>query len=511
MTLKEYQVLARRYRPQTFKEVVGQKAAVTTLKNALKMGKLAHAYLFCGSRGIGKTTLARLFAKALNCKQRTEELEPCNQCSSCLEITRGQSLDVIEIDGASNRGIDDIRQINETVHYAPSHGLFKIYLIDEVHMLTKEAFNALLKTLEEPPESVKFFFATTEPHKVLPTIVSRCQRFDLTRIEEDWIVGKLSQIAQDLGKQVELDALHLMASFSEGSLRDAESLFDQILCFTNDTITTEEVRSSLGLLSQEAFFSLDQAFDQYDLSFAFSLVEKLFESGKDPLHFFSQLVEHVRLLLKCKLQPPQKSSPLLKQHTLSARFYTATQCLYLLEYLLKQEPLLQRSVHQRTFLEALLLHYLQSKHRVPVEVLMRKVLELEEQDTESKEDPLPIPSQEALKTNVVEGQPLPKEKPPLPTEPEKPLLTPPQEVSEIKTIPPFDSLTEKKGALDPSPELTNVPFSPNTPEEPSLEKKKEVALDCPSQVESCHETHASRYDTLVRFAAVELEGTVKTR
>ena len=194
--MENYQVLARKYRPQKFSEVVGQDPIVTTLKNAIKNKRLAHAYLFCGSRGTGKTTLARVFAKALNCHQPLPDGEPCNQCTSCKEITSGSSLDVLEIDGASHRGIDDVRQINETVGYAASGGGYKIYIIDEVHMLTKEAFNALLKTLEEPPARVMFFFATTEPHKVLPTILSRCQRFNLNRISSEKIVEKLRRNLQ---------------------------------------------------------------------------------------------------------------------------------------------------------------------------------------------------------------------------------------------------------------------------------------------------------------------------
>ena len=187
-----YQIIPRKYRPQAFSSIIGQEAIVITLKNAIRLKRLAHAYLFSGSKGTGKTTLARLFAKALNCKHLDQDGEPCNQCPSCLEITSGHSLDVLEIDGASNRGIDDIRQINETIGYAPASGEYKIYIIDEVHMLTKEAFNALLKTLEEPPPHVKFFFATTEPHKVLPTILSRCQRFDLNRIPEEAMQQKHS-------------------------------------------------------------------------------------------------------------------------------------------------------------------------------------------------------------------------------------------------------------------------------------------------------------------------------
>ena len=353
MTTTKYQVLARRYRPQRFCEVIGQEPAVTTLKNALRFGKAAHAYLFCGSRGVGKTTLARLFAKALNCLEKGADMEPCNQCSSCLEIGTGQSLDVIEIDGASNRGIDDIRQINETALYSPSLGRYKIYIIDEVHMLTKEAFNALLKTLEEPPEKAKFFFATTESHKVLPTIVSRCQRFDLGRIQLSQITSKLEQIASDLERTAESEALHLIAAFSEGSLRDAESLFDQILCFAEGTVTAAAVRTALGLISQEHFFALDQAFSEAKAPFAFELVSILFSSGKDLSHFYEQLIEHVRNLSSARLLLGEEgklalafriSQPATSNLRASTPFF---QCLYLLEYLLRAESQLQKSACQR--------------------------------------------------------------------------------------------------------------------------------------------------------------------
>lgn len=216
-----YQVLARKFRPKFFSEVIGQEAVITTLRHALAQKRLAQAYLFCGCRGTGKTTLARLFAKALNCTQ-LKDGEPCNHCSSCIDIAAGHSLDVLEIDGASHRGIEDIRQINESVHFSPTSGRYKIYLIDEVHMLTKEAFNALLKTLEEPPEHVKFFFATTEPHKVPATILSRCQRFNLMRLSEEQIIKSLQTIADQLSIEVqEPQALELVARLAEGSLRDA--------------------------------------------------------------------------------------------------------------------------------------------------------------------------------------------------------------------------------------------------------------------------------------------------
>ncbi|MDE3056148.1 MAG: DNA polymerase III subunit gamma/tau [Verrucomicrobiota bacterium] len=391
---QEYLVLARRYRPQRFQEVVGQEAVITTLQNALSLQRTAHAYLFAGCRGVGKTTLARLFAKALNCSSRGEGVEPCNECPSCQEIQRGQSLDVIEIDGASHRGIDDIRLISETALYAPMAGCYKIYIIDEVHMLTKEAFNALLKTLEEPPERAKFLLATTEPHKVPATILSRCHRFELKRISSADLVQKLDAICRDLSRSVDTQALHLIASFAEGSLRDAESLLDQLLAFAEGPLTAEIARSALGLVSQELFFSLDQAFSKADCTFAFRLVETLFVAGKDPIHFFTQLIEHVRLLCIARISGtealplPSEEAQLFAD---SARLYLPAQCLYLLDYLLRTEMQLSKSASPRTALEGALLHYIQSKHRIPPEVLIRRLSELEASWKAGEEKP-PAPS-----------------------------------------------------------------------------------------------------------------------
>jgi DNA polymerase-3 subunit gamma/tau len=458
---KRYQVLARKYRPQTFRDVVGQGPAVTTLKNAIRFNLVAHAYLFCGSRGVGKTTLARLFAKALNCHSLTEELEPCNTCPSCLEILSGQSLDVIEIDGASNRGIDDIRQINETIGYAPSHGKYKIYIIDEVHMLTKEAFNALLKTLEEPPEKAKFFFATTEAHKVLPTIISRCQRFDLARIQPTLVVQKLREISIDLGRQVEEEALTLIANFAEGSLRDAESLFDQILCFAPSNVTADLVRQSLGLVPKELFQNLDEAFSSYNLAYAFELVEQLYQTGKDLSHFLEQLIEHYRNITLSKT--------LGKPHP-SAQFYTQSQALFILDLLIQSEETLQKSVFPRISLESILLQILRSKHRIPIEVLVRKLT-----DSNLKNELPPIlPEPPAPAPAVILEKPLP---PPIIEKqiPESPKVVAPAPVVE-KPAP--------KPVVAPQP-------APTKAAPPKLTK------------------HPSHYDTLVRFASIELEGIVK--
>lgn len=396
----KYLVLARRYRPQRFCDVIGQEAIITTLKNALSFDRVAHAYLFCGSRGVGKTTVARLFAKALNCQSPDAGNEPCNRCPSCLEILSGQSLDVIEIDGASNRGIDDIRQLNETIGYAPSHGKYKIYIIDEVHMLTKEAFNALLKTLEEPPERAKFFFATTEPHKVLPTIVSRCQRFDMQRLSEAQIVQKLISIAGDLKREVSPEALHLIASFAEGSVRDAESLFDQILCFTDGAIQAEQARNVLGLVPDELFFELDNAFNEGRVSFAFELVERLFHMGKDLSHFLEQLIGHYRRLTLAKTMGTPSlglPEPLFSCIDRAVKLYTQAQLFYILETLLNSFATLQKSPMQRASLESILLHVLRSKNRIPVEVLIRRLNELEQKLSENEPaslGPETIPSSE---------------------------------------------------------------------------------------------------------------------
>ncbi len=353
-----YQVIPRKFRPQTFESVVGQEAIVTTLKNALRFQRLAHAYLFCGCRGTGKTTLARVFAKALNCQSLTETLEPCNTCPSCLEIMSGRSLDVLEIDGASNRGIDDIRQINETIGYAPASGKFKIYIIDEVHMLTKEAFNALLKTLEEPPANVKFFFATTEPHKVLPTIISRCQRFDLNRIPLDAMQSKLSYIAKDLGVACEEEALSLIAHLSEGSLRDAESLFDQVICYCEQPIKAEGVSATLGLMPKESFFALDEAIAEQRCSFAFDLSQTIFTSGKDLSYFLDNLLEHFRTLLQIKFHKPSFFLNAIHQerYQASATHYTEEQCLYILDYLIQWQQQIAKSPFKRIGLEMILLH-----------------------------------------------------------------------------------------------------------------------------------------------------------
>ncbi len=524
---KKYQVLARKYRPQRFLDVVGQEAVLTTLKNALQFDQIAHAYLFCGSRGVGKTTLARLFAKALNCLQRGADLEPCNACASCQEISSGQSLDVIEIDGASNRGIDDIRQINETVGYAPSHGQYKIYIIDEVHMLTKEAFNALLKTLEEPPQRAKFFFATTEPHKVLPTIISRCQRFDLSRIDPELITNKLADIAGDLERDVEMEALHLIASFADGSLRDAESLFDQILCFSSSAIQASTVREALGLVAEEYFSALDLAFADCHLAYAFELVEKLFRTGKDLPHFLEQLVDHYRCICLSKTVGLEALSPhLTKRYEKSASFYTSAQALYILDLLITAEQTMQKSPFPRVTLESTLLHLIRSKNRIPIEVIARRLHALEEA-MKTSDHSLKVPAQEIEKIDAEMPHSIlePKEPAAAPPSVFVPEPTPVQEPSALEKPPstasvfiPAPTETPLETETSPALEHEEAPsvFIKTPPEsQPAVSEQKEYTFEAPSVFTPQNnqttplQKHASHYETMMRFAAVELEGTLK--
>ncbi|MFA5250789.1 MAG: DNA polymerase III subunit gamma/tau [Parachlamydiales bacterium] len=529
---ENYQVLARKYRPQSFADVVGQRATVTILKNAIRLKRTAQAYLFSGSRGIGKTTLARLLAKALNCQQLSEDIEPCNRCASCLEIAGSCSLDVIEIDGASNRGIDDIRQINETIGYAPSSGKFKIYIIDEVHMLTKEAFNALLKTLEEPPPSIKFFFATTEPHKIPPTILSRCQRFDLSRIANLEIIAKLKKILAELNREAEDKALHLIASFADGSLRDSQSLLDQLLCYENGPLTENAVSKILGIIPEEYFFHLDEAVKAGREAFAFELAEQIHSSGKDFTHFTEDLLEHFRRYLVLKYQPESLELSLESQkiYQKNEPDYTAEELAYLLETILQILPVLQKSLSKKTTIEMLLLQIIRLKKRIFLPQLVQRLIELEKAletknlPEETALPPLsadlekpqkPAAGAENISKNAV------TETAAEPAAPSSPSLSAASNFSSA-----LSGLSEKtsEGPNNPLCQISsqsqkatlkeNLPKAeiPPEPENGPVLKKTPFSLNNPkteNQTSSQKEAGPGHLDTLIHFAAVEFNGIAK--
>jgi|JI9StandDraft_1071089.scaffolds.fasta_scaffold46287_2 DNA polymerase-3 subunit gamma/tau len=449
-----YKAISRRFRPRTFSEVTGQEACVTTLKHALQQKKVAHAYLFSGIRGTGKTTLARILAKALNCDAPKDGFDPCDECSSCQEIAKGQSLNVIEIDGASNRGIEDIRALNETLSYATSEKKFKIFIIDEVHMLTKEAFNALLKPLEEPPSHVKFFFATTELDKVLPTILSRCQRFQLTRIPRAKIMQKLRKVASELSVEIDDASLSFLAKVSEGSLRDAETLFDQIHN-VEGPITLPLLLDILGYPAKDDFFALDDAYHTNDLGFAFTLTQKILNSSKNQQLFLESLLEHYRTIAllffkkdyALNLTPEEEEG---YQKALS--IYTKEEVLFLLDSLPKIlfPPLKPKllSLH----MEMLLLHIIQSKNRLRIDQIIHRLETLQKELPLEKLPPAIAPPKEILLEKVSIA--IPKEAPPI----------------ENQIMPPL--------------------ATPSTPSAPSKAKS------------------AVELETLLRFAQVELNGTL---
>jgi len=351
----EYQVLARKWRPQQFDEVVGQEHVTTTLKNAIAKGRVAHAYLFTGPRGIGKTSMARILAKALNCAKGSAA-SPCDRCPSCKGIIAGNSMDVLEIDGASNRGIDQIRELRENVKFAPSSSRYKVYIIDEVHQITTDAFNALLKTLEEPPPHVKFFFATTEPHKVPATILSRCQRFDLRSISAKEIVDRLTRIAKSEKIAIDEEACFAIARYAQGSMRDAESILDQLVSFSEGTIGEGDVISMLGLVKESVLHEMTDALIGGDFRKGLELIGAIAAEGKELPLFLADWIGYLRSIMLVLVQGGDErgagvSPEAWKAISVQSGKISLDQILYVLEVLTKADQQMKWALSPRILLE----------------------------------------------------------------------------------------------------------------------------------------------------------------
>ncbi len=370
--MMSYLVLARKYRPQRFSEVVGQTHVVKTLINALKLGKLTHALLFSGIKGTGKTTIARIVAKALNCLNLQEGYEPCNECQNCQEINKGIFVDVLEIDAASNRGIDQVRELIENLKYAPAKGRAKVYIIDEAHMLTKEAANALLKSLEEPPAHVYFILATTEPNRLPPTILSRCQRYDFRRLDLRTVVQFLKSICQRENYDMEISALELIAREAQGSMRDALSLLDQAIAY--GVKTKEDVLSALGWHEESLVEEIVQILLERDLKKALAISKTIYERGLDLVYLMEKVVEYIRNLFLAKALPGEISFQ-IENPELKELFVTTSQeeFLLILQTLLRDLEVLKRTPYPQLQFELTLAKICEYEKLVPLKEILKRL------------------------------------------------------------------------------------------------------------------------------------------
>lgn len=466
-----YQVFARKYRPRTFKDVLGQDHVVRTLCNAIEQQRLAHAYLFVGPRGTGKTSTARIFAKALNCTDGPKvDFDPDEDV--CLEIAEGRSLDVQEIDGASNRGIDNIRDLRDNVQFAPTRGKYRIIYIDEVHMLTKESFNALLKTLEEPPAHVMFIFATTEPHKILPTILSRCQRFDLRPIPTEVIAGHLVNIAGNEGVTLDEDAAYAIATVADGGMRDAQSMLDQLVSFCGNHITEQNVNDIFGVTSRETVAKALAYMLDRQLPSLLHLIHELAEAGRDMEQLLSEIMGAVRELLITKVAPQEAHSTLPEQwrntlNDLLSRTPT-DKIIRLMEVLSHAEEQMRWSTNKRLYLEMGLIQAVHSLAEANISDIIRALNGAPLPETPIATAPLP---QVALPgTTAAAAQPAPT-----PAAPSTPPFTPAPEPAAAPAPEPVpvempQTMPPGLEPIDDAPPLFSdlAPTEPATPAEHPL-------------------------------------------
>ncbi len=433
-----YLVLARKSRPQDFTQVVGQIPVVKTLRNSLIRERVAHAILFSGVRGVGKTTLARIMAKAINC-ENLDDGNPCNKCPSCVSITAGSSLDLYEIDGASNRGIQEIRDLKEKIKFLPTSAKFKIIIIDEVHMLTTEAFNALLKTLEEPPAHVYFMFATTELHKIPITILSRCQRYELKRVAAQELGKHFQRLCEEEGVQLDSAGLDLIIRESEGSVRDGLSLLDQVFSYGEQEIGVEDVIEVLGLVSRDIIHSLTRALVENNAGSAFQALEQTFDFGVDLKRFTADLLTAFRTLILCRIDGCQELIDIPQQELTFfqklAKEYSHNTLHMKLNLLMQGVEEMRYATQPRLCLESTFLKIISADDVVPVTSLLGKLDKLLQNSAQPEQKPISIPSPKKKNPDVtpdkpaVTPQPAPvKEKveePPLPEEPASPRINKP--------------------------------------------------------------------------------------
>lgn len=395
---EEFIVTARKWRPLLFSSVVGQEHITNTLQNALKLNRLHHAFLFCGPRGVGKTTTARILGRAVNCLNLTEDAEPCNECDNCKGVIMGRSLDIIEIDGASNTSVDDVRQLRENAKYPPATGKYKMYIIDEVHMLSKNAFNALLKILEEPPSHLIFVFATTESHKVPATIVSRCQRYDFRRMELNSIVDQLKYISGKENIKIDEKSLIQIAKKADGSMRDSQSIFDQVVSFCGNNIEFANLVDALHLIDEDFFFRITDCIANKDANKAFEISNEVINKGYEFQETLSGLIEHLRNLLTVKVTNDTKlietSESYREKYIQASKAFKKEDLLRFIQIVNQTEASLRFASQPRIKFELALVQLASMDNMLEIKELIEEIRKVDEFPV-----PVSVASNELSKTN----------------------------------------------------------------------------------------------------------------